>query len=120
VYSAKSHIDKLLSVREKPSAIRMAGGAANSKFWGQMFADILELPIETVTGVKELGAMGSAMAAAVAAGIYKDYNEAASAMVRIAAPVYPDSNMTSLYRQKYEKYTAICGALDTIWSRFEV
>jgi L-xylulokinase len=120
VYSAKSHIDKLLSVREKPQAVRMAGGAANSPFWVRLFADILELPIETVTGVKELGALGCAMAAAVAAGIYKDYHEAAEAMVRIAPPVYPDGGTAAVYRAKYEKYTAVCGALDTVWHRFEV
>ena len=120
VYSAKSHIDKLLSVREKPAAVRVAGGAVNSPFWVQMFADILELPIETVMGVKELGALGCAMAAAVAAGIYKDYDAAASAMVRLSSPVYPDSNMAAFYRPKYEKYTALCEALDGAWNRFEV
>ncbi|MDR1149079.1 MAG: carbohydrate kinase [Spirochaetaceae bacterium] len=120
VFSAKTHIDKLLSVRENPQAVRMAGGAANSRFWVQMFADILELPIETVTGVKELGALGCAMAAAVAAGIYRDYNEAAQAMVRISPPVYPNPKASSVYRSKYEKYTAVCNALDTVWNRFEV
>lgn len=120
VYSAKSHIDKLLLVRENPAAIRMAGGAANAPFWVQMFADILEFPIETVTGVNELGALGCAMAAAIAAGIYKDYQEAAVAMVRISSPVYPDSKMATLYRSKYEKYTVLCDALDTVWNRFEV
>jgi L-xylulokinase len=120
VYSAKTHIDKLLAVREKPAAVRLAGGAANSPFWVQMFADVLELPIETVTGVKELGALGSAMAAAVAAGIYRDYTEAAAAMVRISRPVYPASATALHYRSKYEKYTAVCEALDTVWNRFEV
>jgi L-xylulokinase len=120
VFSAKSHIDKLLSVRKPPEAIRMAGGAANSRLWVQMFADILELPIETVTGVKELGALGCAMAAAVSAGVYWDYDEAARAMVRISAPVFPDKKAAALYRPKYEKYTAVCEALDTVWRRFEV
>jgi L-xylulokinase len=120
VYSAKTHIDKLLSVREKPAAVRMAGGAANSRFWVQMFADVLELPIETLTGVKELGALGCAMAAAVAAGIYRDYPEAAAAMVRISSPVYPNAAMAACYRSRYEKYTAVCAALDTVWNRFEV
>lgn len=120
VYSAKNHVDKLLSVREKPAAIRLAGGAANSALWVGMFADILELPIETVTGVRELGALGSAMAAAVAAGVYKDYTEAAQVMVKIAKPVYPDPAKAEIYRRKYEKYNAICAALNTVWDRFEV
>jgi L-xylulokinase len=120
VFSSKSHIDKLLSIRKPPEAIRLAGGAANSRLWVQMFADILELPIETVTGVKELGALGCAMAAAVSAGVYPDYGEAARAMVRISAPVFPDKKAAPLYRLKYEKYIAVCSALDTVWHRFEV
>jgi L-xylulokinase len=119
-FSAKTHIDKLLSVREKPAAIRLAGGAANSKIWVQMFADVLNTPIETVTGVKELGALGCAMAASIASGIYRDYNEAAKNMVRISPPVYPSPEAAALYKPKYEKYTAVCDALDAAWHRFEV
>jgi L-xylulokinase len=119
-FSAKSHIDKLLSVRKPPRAVRLAGGAANSALWVQIFADVLELPVETVTGVRELGALGAGMAAAVAAGIYQDYRDAAKAMVRISPPVPPDPKNSPIYRQKYKKYSAICGALDTIWDRFEV
>jgi len=120
VFSAKQHIDTLLSVRGRPSAIRMAGGAANSAFWTQMFADILETPIETVTGVKELGALGCAMSAACATGIYRDYAEAAAAMTRIAPPIDPDPEAAAIYRRKYEKYAAVCDALDGVWHRFEV
>jgi L-xylulokinase len=119
-FSAKSHIDKLLSTRTPPAAIRLAGGAANSKLWVQMFADVLGFPIETVTGVKELGAMGCAMAAAVAAGIYRNYPEAAAAMVRINTSVNPIEKNRALYEPKYKKYTALCEALDTVWHRFEV
>jgi L-xylulokinase len=120
VFSAKSHIDKLLSIRKPPEAVRLAGGAANSRFWVQMFADVLELPIETVTGVKELGALGCGMAAAVAAGRYMESNEAANVMVRMSAPVFPNVKNSALYRPKYGKYTAVCEALDTIWNSFEV
>jgi L-xylulokinase len=120
VYSAKSHIDKLLSIRKLPAAVRLAGGAANSRLWVQMFADILELPIETVTGVKELGALGCGMAAAVAAGIYADYSEAARVMVKISPPVLPDKSKSRIYRKKFEKYTAFCEALDTVWEQFGV
>jgi L-xylulokinase len=120
VYSAKGHIDKLLSIRKPPEAIRLAGGAANSRLWVQMFADVLELPIETVTGVKELGALGCAMSAAVAAKVYPGYAEAAKAMVRISPPVLPDTGKSPVYRRKYEKYSAAAEALDAIWNRFEV
>jgi L-xylulokinase len=70
--------------------------------------------------VKELGALGAAMSAAVATGVYQNYEQAAEAMVRISAPVPPDKGKFSIYQQKYAKYTAICGALDQIWDQFEV
>lgn len=119
VYSHKTHIDKLLSSREKPKAIRMAGGAVNSKVWVQLFADILGLPIETVL-VKELGALGCAMAASVAAGVYKDYQEAATNMVHIADKTEPNLENYERYSIKYKKYRAISSALDTVWDQFVV
>jgi L-xylulokinase len=120
VFTAKRHIDKLLSTRESPQAIRLAGGAANAPIWVQMFADILGFPIETVSGVKELGAMGCAMAAFVAAGVYADYVQAAKAMVKVAPPILPRREMRELYARKYELYSAITGALDGVWDKFEV
>ncbi len=119
-YSHKTHIDRLLAVREAPKAIRMGGGAVNSAFWVQMFADILGYPIETVSGVSELGALGCAMASAVAAGVYKDYEEAAANMVCVNPPVMPDMEKHKIYTMKYEKYKAVSAALDTIWDQFAV
>jgi len=119
VYSHKTHIDKLLATREPPKAIRMAGGAVNSAVWVQMFADILNLPVETVT-VKELGALGCAMAAAVAAEVYEDYKEAAKHMVHIAKRVYPNPEVTGIYQEKYRKYRKLSQALDTVWDEFLV
>ena len=50
--------------------------------WVQMFADVLGLPVQRIAGVRELGALGSAIAAAVAAGLYPGYDQAVQAMVR--------------------------------------
>ena len=119
VFSHKTHIEKLLSSRKPPEAIRMAGGAANSKVWVQMFADILGFPIETVDA-KELGALGCGMAAAIVAGVYKDYKDAASHMVHVSERIQPNLEMTKIYQKKYEKYCAISRALDTVWGQFEI
>lgn len=120
VYSHKTHIENLLSARTAPKAIRLAGGAANSPLWVQMFADILGFPIETVRGVKELGALGSAMAAAVAAGVYGNYIDAAKAMVRVNEAVLPDTRRTAVYAEKYKKYEALRDAMDSVWQLFSV
>ncbi|MEF9916026.1 MAG: FGGY-family carbohydrate kinase [Lachnospiraceae bacterium] len=119
VYSAKTHIDRLLSSRKDPKAIRMAGGPVNSEVWVQMFADILGFPIEIVD-VKELGALGCGMAAAIAAGVYIDYKDAAKSMVKMKGTVMPDLKKTKIYQQKYKKYCAVSTALDGVWEQFEV
>ncbi len=118
-YSHKRHIEKLLSARKAPEAIRMAGGPTRSKVWVQLFADVLGYPIETVDA-DEIGALGCAMAAAVAAGVYSDYNEAAEHMVRISERTSPDSDRTAVYKKKYEKYIKVSDALDGVWGDFEV
>lgn len=118
-FSHKRHIDKLLASRKPPEAIRMAGGPVQSQVWVQMFADVLGYPIETVDA-KELGALGCAMAAAIAAGVYRDYKEAARHMVRISERICPDPDRTRIYQMKYKKYISVSNALDTVWGQFEV
>ncbi len=119
-FSHKTHIDRLLSARPAPKAIRLAGGVANSPFWVSLFADVLGFPIETVQGVSELGALGCAMAAFVASGEYGDYKSAAAAMVRVNDPVLPNPAMSPVYGKKYAKYSAVCRALDSVWDQFAV
>jgi L-xylulokinase len=118
VFSHKTHIDRLLKTRKPPKAIRMAGGAVNSAVWVRMFADILGFPIETIA-VKELGALGCAMAAAIAAGEFKDYNEAVASMVRVKQKVDPNPAVAAIYKRKYEKYSAIRDALGGVWDIFK-
>ena len=118
-YHDKAHMQRLLSSRKPPEAVRMAGGAVNSGVWVQMFADALGFPIETVEA-KELGALGCGMAAAIAAGVYKDYKDAAEHMVHVSGRIYPDEAKTAVYQRKYEKYREIVRALDTVWGQFEV
>ena len=77
------------------------------------------VPIETVDA-KELGALGCGMAAAIAAGVYKDYKEAAEHMVHVSGRVEPNPEMTAIYQEKYKKYRAVSKALDTVWAQFEV
>lgn len=119
-YSARTHIDRMLTIRETPEAIRLAGGVANSPLWVQMFADVLGVPVATVDGVKETGALGCAMAACIAAGIYPDYKTAAEQMITIHEAVKPNMEAHAVYQKKYEKYCALTDALDTIWNRFTV
>jgi L-xylulokinase len=111
------HLEKLLLNREKTEAIRLAGGAANSPFWAQIFADVFKIPVELID-TKELGTLGCAMAAAVAAGIYKDLSEAAQKMVKIKSRIEPIKENFPVYEKKLALYKKVSGALDEIWKEF--
>ena len=115
-FSHRSHIDKLLAARRPPQAIRMAGGAVRSRVWVQMFADVLQVPIEIIA-TEELGALGAAMAAAVATGHFKDYSQAAQSMVHLADTILPDPARAAVYQEKYETYCTFRNALNPAWNR---
>ena len=114
VFSHALHVERLLKNCPVPETIRLAGGAANSKVWVQIFADVLQIPIETIED-KELGAQGAAMAAGISAGIYQDYPDAIQKTVRVTDKIMPRPECREIYRKKYEKYKAVIGALDPIW-----
>lgn len=114
VFSHKTHIDRLLSHRGRAQAARIAGGAAKSNVWVQMFADILQLPIE-LTACEELGAMGAAICAGVGVGIFSSFEEAVQRMVRVSRTVEPGKKYREVYRDKYGRYQRHIEALRTVW-----
>jgi L-xylulokinase len=113
--SHRWHIDRLMRFRDRPDFIRLAGGAARSEVWSRMFADVFQVPVEIPAGT-ELGALGSAILAAVAAGCYDDFPSAVDAMVRIEAVRQPDPAMAGVYDQKYQRYLKALDALEPLWS----
>ena len=117
VFCHMVHVEKLLKNRTRTAAVRLAGGAANSRAWAQMFADVFQLPVEIVD-VKEMGALGCAMAAAVASGVYKDLKDAAKHMGEIKYRLEPDPARAETYARKYLRYRRASEALDGIWKDF--
>jgi L-xylulokinase len=97
------HIRRLLKFRDFPAVIRLTGGAAKSAVWCQIFADCVGVPVEVPAG-SELGALGAAMAAAVASGSYPGFAEAAGAMTSIEKKYIPNPELTAAYRAKYAAY----------------
>jgi len=117
VFCHMIHMEKLLANRKSTRAVRLAGGAANSVVWSQIFSDVFKLPVEIID-TAELGTLGCAMVAAVAAGTYKDLPEAASHMVRVKARLEPNSANAAVYDKKLELYKKVSRALEGLWKNF--
>ena len=71
-------------------------------------------------GVTELGALGTAVAAALGAGIYRDYNEAISKAVELKKTYYPIPENTKAYLNRYRSWTALMNTMIAGWDRGDI
>ncbi len=113
-FTHKAHVDRLRGSGRIWERIRLAGGAARSPFWAQLFADVMNLPVEAV-GVRESGALGCAMCAAVAAGEYAGLRQASAAMTPRPACYLPGQKCSEIYQNKYQKYLRFLPFAETNW-----
>jgi L-xylulokinase len=114
VFSHNYHLQRLYKFRPRPEVIRLTGGASRSAVWAQMFADIFQVPVEVPDGT-ELGALGAAVAAAVACGLYPSYEKAVAAMTRVARRYEPSPLRREIYALRYERYLKAVEALKAFY-----
>ena len=113
-FSHRAHMENLLRFRKAPGSIRISGGGARSRVWVQIFADVLQIPIE-VSAAHELGTLGAAMCAGIGSGELNDFYEAASLFSKVAYTCMPDPALKSLYDDRYRRYRKLSGMMDSVW-----
>lgn len=87
--------------------IGLGGVARKSPFIMQMMADVMNMPIR-IHKSEQTCALGAAMFAATAAGLYGKVEDAMSAMGQGFDATYnPDKGKTALYQQRYKKYNTL-------------
>ena len=78
---------------------------AVAQLWMQIHADVSNLPI-TFTKVPDAAVLGSAILAAVGAGVYPNVQEAARYMVHTSHRIEPNQQRHKEYQFYVEKYIA--------------
>ena len=109
------HIRFLRDSGCKADVVRLTGGIAKSQVWARIFADIIELPIETVD-CNEVGALGCAITAGVGTGLYKSYEEAFEQAVKINPPVTSHSENFELYEKRYQNWSRLIEIMNIYWN----
>jgi sugar (pentulose or hexulose) kinase len=115
-FNHRTHVDALrdhFDVRE----LRLTGGGARSPVWAQVFADVLGQPV-SVTASTEAGALGAALCAAVAAGLYPSVADGADRAVRVTRTFDPDPRRQAELAEVYDRYLALVNALAPEWERW--
>jgi FGGY-family pentulose kinase len=95
----------------KVERVFVGGGGAKSPLWLQIHADVLKRPIH-LTRETESCALGAAMAAAMAAGIFPDFDAAARAMVVVERVVEPDHRNAAVYDDLFGRYVRLYHSLN--------
>lgn len=104
-YGTRVILDTMESAGCAVSELTACGGATRSRIWMQILADICGKPIR-IAAESDAATLGSAIAAATAAGLAGDLAEAAGRMVRYAGAFEPDAAATDRYAPYVAQYVA--------------
>ena len=79
-----------------------------------MFADVFQTPVRVPDGA-ELGALGAAIAAAVAVGAFPDCQSACKTFVKFSSVNQPDASKADVYAKKYARFKKLLEVLNPCW-----
>jgi xylulokinase len=90
--------------------VRIWGGAAKSRLWNQIAADVYGIPAAK-TAISEAGLVGAAICAGVGVGIFGSAQEGARSMVRIEQRYEPNPALRTKYSEMFAIYKTAYQAL---------
>jgi FGGY-family pentulose kinase len=97
----------------KVERIFVGGGGAKSAVWLQIHADVLQQPVH-LTRETESCALGSALVAAVRAGVFSDFDTAAREMVTIERLVEPNAAHRAVYDDLFQRYVQLYESMNWV------
>jgi L-ribulokinase len=112
-FGAKAIVERFQSEGIPVKGIIGLGGVAKkSEFIMQMMSDVLNMPIK-IHKSNQTCALGAAMFAATAAGIYPNVEEAMQAMGQgFEKEYFPDDKKSGLYNKRYRQYQKLGAFLE--------
>jgi len=117
VFEHRRHIDRLRAAGARFDRAILSGGGSRSEAWCRMFADGLGVPV-SVSACEETGALGAAIAAGVAAGLFADLETGVAAMVRTSRRYEPTGAYEALQAARYRLYCDLAGVLPGHWNSY--
>ncbi len=107
-FAIRSIFDQIYAWCGEPSVIRLTGSGARSRIWCEILANSIGRTLESSDEAVE--GRGAAVFAAVALGLYPDYDAAAAALVPIKKRHVPDAALTAEYEELYRDWQTVSEA----------
>ncbi|VAW21771.1 Xylulose kinase [hydrothermal vent metagenome] len=111
-YAFRHHIDVFNDMGHQTSNFIASDGGANSHLWMQICADILQTPIQLLTGHPG-SCLGAAWMAAIGSGLSENWH-GVSAFVSYGDIIKPDPKNAPVYDAGYRRFRASYQALKKI------
>jgi L-ribulokinase len=103
-FGTRTIIETFATAGVPVSELVVVGGLVKNKLLMQIYSDVTRLPLSLITS-DQGPALGSAIHAAVAAGVYPDVRAAAARMGRVERAVYtPDEAAAARYDELFDEY----------------
>ena len=115
-FALRDCLDTVRDVGATAERGRVSGGGSRSRLWLTTVASVLELPIE-VMATDQGSAFGAALLGGVAAGVYRDVDQAAAACVRVTDVIDPVSAWIEPYRELRARFRDYYPALRSVSMR---
>ena len=113
-YSQKDALDIIQEMGVKLHSVRLSGGGAQSPFWRQLMADVLNKRITTLE-TQEGSAYGAALLAAVGTGAYNSVEECCRVAIHEVDTVSPRPENAREYARLHGIFQSIYPALRPIY-----
>ena len=112
-FGAKKIVDRFIEEGIPVKGLIGLGGVAKkSPFIMQMMADVMNMPIR-IHKSEQTCALGAAMFAATASGIYPKVEDAMQVMGQgFDAEYHPNQSLVSVYAKRYHQYTTLGGFIE--------
>lgn len=102
-YSLRHNLEVAESIGARADVLRAIGGAAKSRLWTQIKADITGKKI-IVPKNREATTLGAVILAGVGTGIFSSFDDAVEKTVDISLEYYPNESTSEVYNRNYEIY----------------
>jgi len=112
-YEIRTNVEVMRELGIPSQEVRVTGGAARSKTWMQIQANILRMPVIR-TQMEVATAVGAAILAFRGVGVFKSVARAAEEMVKTLPPLKPTKETLDVYQRGYKKFKELYSAISDL------
>jgi len=110
-FAVRGNIEQIEEITQrKTPLLRVTGGMTKNRLWAEILAQVTGKTVR-VTTIDDGTAMGSALCAAVGAGVYPSLTQAVKDLVHLQPEIVPDEETVKIYDRCYETWREWYGKL---------